>query len=57
MAHLDALASKKDVAGLTGYSLRPAYGVQAYANANLPQVHDVIRLLADEIAHSRGFRE
>jgi hypothetical protein len=55
MPHLDALAAKKDIAGLTGYSLRPTCVVQNYANVNLVNASNVIGLLADEIALSRGF--
>lgn len=57
MEHLGALAAKKDVAGLTGYSIRPACGVQNFASVNLANASEIVRALAEEIAQSRGFRE
>lgn len=57
MTHLDAFATKRDVAGLMGYSIRPACGVQSFANVNIANASEIIRALAEEIAQSRGFRE
>jgi hypothetical protein len=54
MPHLDALASKKDVAGLTGYSVRPVCAVETYVNLNLVSAVDLIRRLADDIGRFRG---
>ncbi len=54
MPHLDALASTKDVAGLTGYSVRPLCSVERYTNLNLSSAAELIRRLADEIAGAAG---
>jgi hypothetical protein len=56
MAHLEALASKKDVAGLTGYSIRPVCAVQQYTGANLTNAVELVRRLAEEMAQKRGLR-
>lgn len=55
MPHLEALAAKKDVAGLTGYSLRPVCRVEDYAIFQFSNMKDLIRTLADEIMETKGW--
>jgi hypothetical protein len=57
MAHLEALAEKKDVAGLTGYSLRPLCAVERFAGFNVEDAAGFIYALAAEIIQIKGFEK
>ena len=57
MTHLEALAAKKEVGGLTGYSVRPLCSVERYASFKVAEASELIRALTEEIIQNEGFEK